>query len=237
MITNKQKRYAYLFVGYVALVGLFQNFDFANMNFNLKPVDQESRVVHAKELLGKSYKGSNAQRAEKLADLHISIQETLMKNLPKEYKKISPQLAQVIIDESEFYDFDPIFVLAMIRTESSFNPKARGQFTEIGLMQIKPETARWICDREGLVWKGSLTLEDPIENVKIGMAYVNYLRNSFDRSASKYLAAYNMGSRNVRRLYASEKRPKEYATRVMKHYYDLYDSLTAFKLDTQIAGN
>lgn len=56
---------------------------------------------------------------------------------------------------------------AVIKVESNFNPKARGSAGEIGLMQIKPATARMMGYSGGK--KG---LFDPETNIKFGMKYL-----------------------------------------------------------------
>lgn len=213
---------------------LYQNFDF--LKLDLKPVDKVSRKTHAKELLGKHYLGSCAQQAEDVADLHISIFNQIYAGLPKKFKGQAEQIARTIIEDSEYYDIDPVFILAIIKTESNFNPLVRGRFGEIGLMQVKPDTAAWISRKEGYRPRSAKSLENPVENVRVGIAYVNYLRNNFGGYANKYLSAYNMGARNVRRLYASEKKPKEYTSRVMKNYNDLYIKMVAIQV-ANIADN
>jgi soluble lytic murein transglycosylase-like protein len=56
---------------------------------------------------------------------------------------------------------------AVVRLESNFNPRARGRAGEIGLMQIKPSTAR------GIGYSGSATaLYNPDTNLRWGMAYL-----------------------------------------------------------------
>jgi len=56
---------------------------------------------------------------------------------------------------------------AVIRHESRFNVRARGRHGEIGLMQIKPQTAR------GLGYRGTAAgLYDVDTNLKWGMAYL-----------------------------------------------------------------
>ncbi|MBS1181311.1 MAG: emtA [Proteobacteria bacterium] len=56
---------------------------------------------------------------------------------------------------------------AVVRHESRFNPKARGRHGEIGLMQIKPQTAR------GLGYTGTAAgLYEVETNLKWGMAYL-----------------------------------------------------------------
>lgn len=56
---------------------------------------------------------------------------------------------------------------AVVRIESNFNPKARGSAGEIGLMQIKPATARMMG------YSGSSRgLYDPETNIRFGMKYL-----------------------------------------------------------------
>jgi soluble lytic murein transglycosylase len=219
----------------VGIFGLYQNFSL--IRFGLTPVDKENRKNHAKELLGKHYSGSSAQLASQVDDVHISIYSKVKEGLPKKFKSDAMFITQAIIEHSEFYDLDPVFTLAVIETESSFNPLAKGSFGEIGLMQIKPDTAEWIAKREGLWWTGTHSLENPITNIAIGTAYLNYLRNNFQGHANKYLAAYNMGPKNVRRIYASERKPREYPMRVMKNYNEFYLDLISQKSTSRLADN
>lgn len=61
----------------------------------------------------------------------------------------------------------PELAEAVVKVESGFNPKARGRAGEIGLMQIKPATAR------GIGYRGSAKgLYDPETNIAWGMRYL-----------------------------------------------------------------
>ncbi|MBL4757848.1 MAG: transglycosylase SLT domain-containing protein [Rhizobiales bacterium] len=56
---------------------------------------------------------------------------------------------------------------AVVRVESNYNPRVRGAAGEIGLMQIKPSTAR------GMGFSGPASaLYDPATNLHWGMAYL-----------------------------------------------------------------
>lgn len=56
---------------------------------------------------------------------------------------------------------------AVVEVESNFNPRARGSAGEVGLMQIKPATAR------GIGYRGSTrALYDPATNLEWGMKYL-----------------------------------------------------------------
>ena len=78
--------------------------------------------------------------------------------------------------------------LALVFTESSFNPVARSRVGAIGLAQLMPATAREL----------GVDPHDPIENLTGG---ARYLRAQYERFGSWQLAlaAYNAGPGRVRR--------------------------------------
>lgn len=192
----------------------------------LKRVDLKTRNSHARELLGKAYTQSAARLHEKNANLSRFILQRVKERLPQEYQKQAAALTRTIIDEAHDHGLDPVFVLAIIETESSFNPLARGGVGEIGLMQIRPETAEWIAKKRGLPWLGAITLQNPVINVQIGVTYVSWLRSQMGPNSVKYVSAYNMGPRNVRRLIAQNVKPKTYRSKVLAHYENVYKALT-----------
>lgn len=240
-MSKSQLQKLLMFIG-LNLVGLlFWNFDYVDVFVaRVSPVDPQTRQEHAKELLGKHYAGSPAHLAENVHDLNMAIYQVVRNRLPLAYKAQAAAVTDTIIKEAEAHDFDPVFVLAIISTESNFNPLARGPVGEIGLMQVRPETAAWMSEREKshlLKWQGPQTLENPVENIKFGVAFISSLRDSFDGSANKYVSAYNMGARRVRQLYRMEILPREYSFRVMKNYKDLYAQLVINGATTVVAGN
>lgn len=216
---------------------LFNNFKAVP---GIKPiVNEESRISHAKELLGRKYQGSYAQKLEGQLALTAAIGNNIRTQLPERFKSQAENIARTVIVESAKYELDPVFVLAVIATESQFNPLVRGTSGEIGLMQVKPDTAEWIAKKYKITWKGNRTLEDPSANIRIGLAYMDYLRTKFGGSASRYVSAYNMGPTNVRRLIAKNVKPAEYATRVMTNYGRIYSSMASLEAvaTTRVALN
>jgi soluble lytic murein transglycosylase len=190
---------------------------------------REGRLEHAQELLGSRYSSSVVRTGEQVSKINGSIYKWTRASLPRKHSRAAQRIAQLIIDESLKQGFDPIFVLAIIQTESSFNPDLVGGVGEIGLMQIRPETGEWIAKKSGLLWRGKNTLRDPVMNIKIGCAYLSWLRDRFDFHARLYLAAYNMGQRNVLSLLARDQWPKEYPARVMQNYVGYYEELRSRK--------
>ncbi|MCB1740303.1 MAG: transglycosylase SLT domain-containing protein [Gammaproteobacteria bacterium] len=82
------------------------------------------------------------------------------------------------------YDLEPTLVIAVIRAESNFNPRALSPKNAQGLMQLIPGTARRFGVKD--VW-------DPVDNLRGGMAYLSWLLDHFKGEVSLALAGYNAG--------------------------------------------
>jgi soluble lytic murein transglycosylase-like protein len=75
--------------------------------------------------------------------------------------------AAIIVKYAREYNVPVELAHAVVRVESNYNPNARGSAGEIGLMQIKPATARMMG------YSGSSKgLFDPDTNIKYGMKYL-----------------------------------------------------------------
>jgi soluble lytic murein transglycosylase len=88
---------------------------------------------------------------------------------------------------------EPTLVAAVIRTESGFDPEVESSRGAYGLMQIRPETARFISDRGGL----GGDYRDPKTNIRMGTWYLGYLQGRYDGHERLTLAAYNSGEGQV----------------------------------------
>ena len=221
-------------VGGLAMLLMFQNMtpvEFGSLQ--ISNVDEGARQEQARELLGASYRRSFARQLEGQQNLNYLVFQQIEKGMGPQWKDKVPELTQAIITQSRELEFDPVFILAVIQTESSFNPNTRGSAGEIGLMQVLPPTAEWIAKKYKLNWNGGQTLFDPVTNIKIGIRYFDYLRSEFERTAYHYLPAYNMGPKNLRRVNrangdtASDGRilKRDYAMRVMKNYTEIYSDM------------
>jgi soluble lytic murein transglycosylase len=187
----------------------------------------DARLNHAKELLGRTYRRTVAALENEEREYHQFLLRRVQARLPARYKHQAAVIHRVIVTESRKHGFDPAFLMAVIENESSFNPLIRGGAGEIGLMQVLPSTGQWMAEKINLRWRGERTLEDPASNIRIGSAYLAYLRGEFDYHGRLYLSAYNMGGRNVRKALQKQVVPKDYAGRVMQRYLQLYDDLRA----------
>jgi soluble lytic murein transglycosylase len=203
---------------------------FASAKRELASISPEIRVVHAKELMGNGYKKSAFKKAEKIEELEKQVLSTIEARLPKKYKAKAHDIAHSIIVESNKHGLDPFFVMAVIAGESSLNPEAKGPVGEIGLMQLRPTTGEWIAKACGLKWRNKNDLKDPVKNIKLGTAYLSWLREKFEGQSQLYLAAYNMGPGNVNKALAKNVKPKDYPIHVMKRYLAFYRSLDNVKI-------
>jgi len=86
-------------------------------------------------------------------------------------------------------DVSPALVLAVIGIESGGRPDAVSSAGAQGLMQLIPATA----ERFGVTDRA-----DPTQNIKGGVAYLNWLMREFDRDPLMVLAAYNAGEGAVK---------------------------------------
>ncbi len=220
------------------LTGLYNNFTLAHWSYaSLDNVNEASRVSHAKELLGKGYKGSPAQRLEGKAQLNYSLFNKVQSRLAPKWKREAQAITDVVITESKKYQLDPVFVLAVIQTESKFNPLVRGRHGEIGLMQVKPDTAQWLAKKYGIPYLNEHSLENPATNIRLGLAYMNFLRKTFKGEARNYVSAYNMGPTNVRKLASQNIQPQEYSSKVLGNYKRFYRNLANNELAPMVAAN
>ena len=100
-------------------------------------------------------------------------------------------------------------VLAIMQTESFFNPKARSHVPAFGLMQLVPRSgakdALQYLGEEDRILSGA-ALYVPPRNIELGIAYVSKLWHQYyggieDPECRQYcvIAAYNTGPGNVNR--------------------------------------
>jgi len=86
-----------------------------------------------------------------------------------EAKRLVRQLhySQLILKYADEYEVPEEIALAVVQIESNFRPTVKGSAGEIGLMQIKPATARLMGYRGP-----DYGLYDPETNIRYGMKYL-----------------------------------------------------------------
>ncbi|MBC7753163.1 MAG: lytic transglycosylase domain-containing protein [Moraxellaceae bacterium] len=198
-----------------------------------QPLHNEAdRQQQAKEILNNAYSNSPASRFETDAFLSSYIEEYLRKN---GRQLASADVVKTLIEVSRINQYDPIFLMAIIKTESQFRPHAIGSAGEIGLMQIKPDTAKWICEKKGMKWKGKNSLKNPQYNIEVGALYFKYLKKSLRSRAASYITAYNTGMGQLSRMPSSEVKNNVYFSKVLYNYLSIYKELEEIKANRQIS--
>lgn len=189
-------------------------------------IPENIREMHAKELLTENFNKIDftSFKGDKEFALYVKTY------LEKENIKLgSDKFIKAVFTESKLYGYDPIFLIAVIKTESQFNDKAIGAAGEIGLMQIKPETAEWVCKKYGVKWLGAQALTDPEYNVKVSALYFKYLKKTLNSKSKKYVNAYNLGVNKLARLPVSYVAVHSYYHKVIKNYTQIYNDLVIIK--------
>ena len=135
-------------------------------------------------------------------------------------KNYHSKLSELIVYESKKYGYDPLFLTAVIITESSFNNYARSSKGALGLMQIRPSTGKYLASKVNVEWNGSSSLYDPETNIVLGAYYLNKLFIDFG-DLGLALEAYNHGPSRLKRYLKKGYRPKRYSQKVFKNYNGL----------------
>lgn len=132
-------------------------------------------------------------------------------------------LAHQVYNNSKKHNLDPLLVLALIRVESGFAPKAVSSMGALGLMQVMPATARFVSQRRGWEFPGDDRLFETSYNVRLATDYLAELIGKF-ASVEEALIAYNCGEGFVLNSKATGyPMPVGFAKRVLKVYEFLQD--------------
>jgi TPR repeat protein len=109
------------------------------------------------------------------------------------------------------YEVDPMLVLAFISVESGFNARAVSSKNAQGLMQLIPETARRFRVKDAF---------DTEDNIKGGVAYLQWLLAFFKGDVPLVAAAYNAGERAVEKYRGIPPYPetRDYVRRITALY-------------------
>lgn len=151
--------------------------------------------------------------------------EKMIVNIPfrEDHLRVrSQRVVSLVQSYSQKYSINPQLVMAIIHTESSFNPKAISTFRKpgggtghaYGLMQLVPAYG----GREAYEFLGGrgepspAVLFDPEKNIEMGIVYLYKLKQHYFKSVShlqnkRYLmtAGYNTGPHNVARAFGGQR--------------------------------
>jgi soluble lytic murein transglycosylase len=109
----------------------------------------------------------------------------------------------IIRQQAREKGLDPALVAAVIYAESHFRDGQTSPAGALGLMQLTPETARYIARKSGGTAFVVGDLATPQVNIAYGTYYLRYLLRRYEGNEAFALAAYNAGEGNVDRWIAS----------------------------------
>jgi len=149
-----------------------------------------------------------------VASVPVSLGKKMTYVIPMPDNRIRRKVMEfqpLVRSNAKRFDLSEDVVMAIIHTESHFNPLARSHVPAFGLMQIVPSTAGRDATRE-LYQKPSLLsaqyLYNPKKNIEVGAAYLHVLYYDYFKSIKNpqsrlyyTIAAYNAGASNVAKAF------------------------------------
>lgn len=143
------------------------------------------------------------QRPEAPADVALAdtdlmqIDQVLERRVPELGLPLRRRVAEAILEESKRAHYDPLLILGLIETESSFIGEAVSVAGARGLMQILPSTLEYLASLEGVRLSSEEIYRDPAMQVRFAIRYLVRLEKRF-HSLDLALMAYNGGPERLR---------------------------------------
>ena len=175
-------------------------------------IDQIETVVFSKAKVARLLKEQDYKDR-----VRNRIEEIISKHYTGLDKKNAFRIPELILVESKKYGYDPLFLTALIITESSFYNWAKSNRGARGLMQLRPATAIALASETHLKWRGNRTLFDPEKNIALGAYYLNKMVSRFG-NLTLALEAYNHGPSRLSKYLRQGYQPKRYSKKVLKNY-------------------
>ena len=134
--------------------------------------------------------------------------EVLMSSVPRDYlPELLPMEVRRLLYPRYFYDYirddaktygaDPTLLLAIMREESRFDPRAKSEAAARGLLQFIITTAHQIGREAGLVDVTPEDLYDPRVIIRLGAKYVSTLSKDFQDDHYAVASSYNAGPKQT----------------------------------------
>ncbi len=120
--------------------------------------------------------------------------------------------AEVVVRRSQANNVDPRLVLAIMHTESRFEPQARSNAAARGLMQLTHPSAVRLARELGWTRFSDDELYSPENSIALAVQYIADLQAMFPNQPEAVVASYNGGEDNVKRWIGRSKsdRPERY---------------------------
>ncbi|MDX7571989.1 membrane-bound lytic murein transglycosylase MltC [Serratia marcescens] len=171
------------------------------------PIRWEWRAAHFADYL------LQTKLQKRTSGLHV-IYSVTIQLVPNHLDKRAHKYLPMVRKASEKYGVDESLILAIMQTESSFNPYALSGSDALGLMQVMQHTAgKDVFQMRGKWGTPSRSyLFDPENNIDTGTAYLAILQNNYlggiqNPTSRRYavITAYNGGAGSVLRVFSSDR--------------------------------
>ena len=175
----------------------------------------------------------------------LSVSPTYIPQTPAPTAKIDTQQPKQA--DSEYlsiqiaieHDIDFRLMLAIIHSESNFNPTAVSKNGAAGLMQVMPATARYLGLKvpqyqNKLKPKLNSNIDerfDPLKNLHAGLTYLKMLLERYRGNLTLALGAYNVGPGKVRVDGPLISKGKKYANKVLSRFQYYRDNAKQMEID------
>ncbi len=116
----------------------------------------------------------------------------------QEYLRYPLRHEELIVLNADEFSLEPWHVAAVVRCESSFREGATSEAGARGLMQIMPDTGKWISGKfdEKSIYNDDM-LYQPETNLKYGCWYLRWLMERYSQDRTLATAAYHAGHGTV----------------------------------------
>jgi hypothetical protein len=184
-----------------------------------KHLANDTKIVRTTEIL-KIVQITEKPRPREL----VKIYSIVKKHRPDIAEFEAWRVAEVILEESLKRDLDPILVLAVIEVESQFQYATVSPMGARGIMQIMPDTGKFLSETRGheiglrpAAFRPE-SLDDPLLNIRLGVFYLHDLKKQF-QNLNHALIAYNAGPSEIQnRIDNNLEFSDEYANLVLDKY-------------------
>ena len=244
-IQGKHLHYAYLNqpdVTYRHLLAVGLTFDLSDQTVSASvskegtPVTRMTTSVNGRKASTVSKMETSVKRSEKTKT------ESSPKRAPDNTRRITKDTEAAKDAKSpteqiaKRYGVEVDLILALIKTESTFNPKAISSSGAVGLTQLMPATARDLglkvpSYRNVRKPTSNPSVDErfhPLKNLEAGVRYLHDLLKKYDGDYSLSLAAYYVGSGNVRKNEKLTGPAERHVGKILENYYQ-YKAETTLK--------
>ncbi|HBR87302.1 MAG TPA: hypothetical protein DEA65_05665, partial [Candidatus Marinimicrobia bacterium] len=116
-----------------------------------------------------------------------------VKMQPDHVNTRAERFKEEVLTQSKRFNIDPAIAMAIMQTESSFNPKARSPIPAFGLMQLVPKSGA--RDAYNHVYKQDKLVSGkylyvPSNNIELGCAYISKIRYAYFKNIRNDKSAY-----------------------------------------------